>query len=138
VLACASTACATSQPITQPPQQAASAAAAAQAAGPSSDATIAEGPAPVTSSLARRQWLGAAAATALNLRNGQNVLAPIKWDLEAEATVSTVLVLPRPVLFEFGIFADVDANILSAIVFFEYVSAVPHSQAPPDVIEEAP
>ena len=78
-----------------------------------------------------------AAATALNLRNGQDVLAPIKWDLEAEATVSTVVLLPRPVLFEFGIFADVDANILSAIVLFEYVSAVPHALAPPAVIEQA-
>lgn len=63
VLACASTACATSQPITQPPQQAASAAAAIHAAGPSSDATIAEGPAPVATSVARSQWLGAAAAS---------------------------------------------------------------------------
>ena len=79
----------------------------------------------------------AAAATRLNLRNGQDVLAPIKWDLEAEAAASTVGLLTRPVLFEFGIFADVDANILSAVVLFEYVSAVPHEQAPPAVQEQA-
>lgn len=79
--------------------------------------------------------LAAAADAVVILRNGQTAVAPARTSWETPAAGANPFMLERPILFGLGLFADLDANVTNATIFWEPVAGPgyrPPAAAGPD------
>ena len=63
--------------------------------------------------------VAAADGAVVTLRNGLSVLGPIRLDWETPNAGAHPFMLERPILFQTGLFADLDTNVTAATIFWE-------------------